>query len=82
MEWFVEAYIRAIFEGLADKVNEVANLIAKTPEELFGAAFWENLIQICTLAFMPFALAVIGFFLRKQEVQHNRANNDPQRLPD
>lgn len=63
MEWFIEAYIRAIFQGLADKVNEVSNLIAKTPEELFGAAFWENLIQICTLAFMPFALAVIGFFI-------------------
>lgn len=63
MESFIEAYIRAIFDGLADKVNEVSNLIAKTPEELFGAAFWNDLIRICTLAFMPFALTVIGFFI-------------------
>lgn len=58
----ITRYIIVIFGGNASKVEEIANLIAKAPETFFVGDFWDKLLRIGSMAFMPLALAILGFF--------------------
>ncbi len=62
----INKYILVIYEGLTDKVEEVANLIAMSPGDLFATDFWDTLLKTASLALMPFALAILGFFLASE----------------
>lgn len=62
----INQYILIVYEGLTDKVNEVADLIAMSPADLFATDFWDTVLKTASLALMPFALAILGFFLASE----------------
>lgn len=62
----INQYILIVYEGLTDKVNEVADLIAMSPADLFATDFWDTLLKTASLGLMPFALAILGFFLASE----------------
>ena len=62
----ITTYIYAVYAGIGDKLDEVSNLIAKAPSEIFAEGFWDNLLKTATLAFMPFSLTLLGFFLASE----------------
>ena len=62
----INHYILIVYGGLTDKVNEVADLIAMSPADLFATDFWDTVLKTASLALMPFALAILGFFLASE----------------
>ncbi|WP_020072474.1 VirB6/TrbL-like conjugal transfer protein, CD1112 family [Faecalispora sporosphaeroides] len=69
--------IANIFSGISKNLVDITHQVTMSPSEAFGASFWTTLLNLGTTIVMPFAIAILSYFMAAELYQvYCKANGE------